>query len=572
MTVTNQQQQHCPQQHTVWPQQQQQQGVVSFGAQRGAAGKGSNNSGSSSSGEWMSGPQAAVTPSGALSGLIQGFAAELQARSYLQGAAAEPQHNPVQQQGQGLNHIAATQGSNGYQSYAPSMLPLSQAWLQQPNTAAAADAACAAADSTQLLPATAATAAAAAVTPAGPDDCSPQGLLALPEYAQKIAEDFKAALTSLRSSMEQRGSPAQPSGVQPEGLQSLARYVSSSGSNSPTNSSQGLDGKGPLPGSCTSMSPAADERQQQDPTDASPAAPAAGTGSGGLKRTAGDLTLLPAAAAAADAAEQQPAKKQKLSPTRSVSGHLPPLGAVGRSGSNASSPTKPQAAFGTPPRAPGSAAAAAAGGPFAAASGGSVSSHEGGGSRPASAAGLTRSCSVWSSTPPPPEAPAALLELAAQMEWDTGAIQLPEILPDTADAATECAVTVSAAAAVQLQLLALPAAAGGADGHTGSQKHRALVATLLKKATDDARACGLDDPSPLVSQLMVILDQHVAALSQLGSPGTELGVASAGGVSVELPNAPSVGQVPNFTAGGAVYAHPGAAAVPASVAASRMHA
>jgi hypothetical protein len=187
------------------------------------------------------------------------------------------------------------------------------------------------------------------------------------------------------------------------------------------------------------------------------------------------------------------------------------------------------------------------------------------------------------------------------MERDTGAIQLPEILPDSvapiaADAATECAGImsalgeilpttwqqqgqgedgrdpVSAAAAAQLQLLALPAAAGGADDHTGSQKHRALVATLLTGGGDDARACGLDDPSPLVSQLMVILDEHVAALSQLGGPGTELGVACAGGVSVELPNAPSVGQVPNSAGGGGEYAHPGAAAVPASAAASRMHA
>jgi hypothetical protein len=78
--------------------------------------------------------------------------------------------------------------------------------------------------------------------------------------------------------------------------------------------------------------------------------------------------------------------------------------------------------------------------------------------------------------------------------------------------------------------------------HPGSLKHRAMVAVLLRKATDEARECGLADPTPLVTVLMGILDEHVAALSQIGSPGTELAAApSAGGVSVELPNAPSVG-------------------------------
>jgi hypothetical protein len=122
-------------------------------------------------------------------------------------------------------------------------------------------------------------------------------------------------------------------------------------------------------------------------------------------------------------------------------------------------------------------------------------------------------------------------------------------------------MTAAVAAAAQ-QLLTLPCIADGDEAPGNSQKHRAIVAALLKKATDDARTCGLADPSPLVVQLMSILDEHVSALSQLGSPGTELAVASAGGVTVELPGALSVHDSPGQCANSAAIVAPVAVAAP----------
>jgi hypothetical protein len=158
---------------------------------------------------------------------------------------------------------------------------------------------------------------------------------------------------------------------------------------------------------------------------------------------------------------------------------------------------------------------------------------------------------MWSDTPPPPEAPAALLELAAQVQQDAGGIQLPERASIAAQVLDSRYAAEALAAAQQQQQQQQAAANGGAADGSGeccTQKHRATVAGLMKKATDDARACGLADPSVLVTQLMSILDEHVAALSQLESPGTQLAVASAGGVTVELPDAPSVGGTPEATA------------------------
>jgi hypothetical protein len=138
---------------------------------------------------------------------------------------------------------------------------------------------------------------------------------------------------------------------------------------------------------------------------------------------------------------------------------------------------------------------------------------------------------------------------AAQQQQEGEALGLGE-LSET--------MTAAVAAAAQ-QLLALPSIPDGDEAPGNSQKHRAIVAALLKKATDDARACGLADPSPLVVQLMSILDEHVSALSQLGSPGTELAVASAGGVTVELPGALSVHDSPQHPAAPGQFATSAAA-------------
>jgi hypothetical protein len=555
-----QQQQHVQQQPV--PQQQQLGGVPYFQA---ANGKVSNNSGSSSSGEWHPAPHTGVQQSGALSGLIQGFAAEMQARAHQQQQLQQQQQEDAAQQystmQQDVSLVSASTAAAGYQSYEASAPQ--QAWLQQPGAAAPAAADCSAGIAMVAAAPTVAAPAGATtgITAAGAD--AAQELLRglqLPEFAMRIAEEFKASLSALRHSMVYTDDLQQP-GAQQEPGQAV-RVGSSSGSTSPGNSS---DGKGLLPGSCESVLHAGQQQQQQDTAadaDAAVTADAdAGAGSQGVERPADDSTA--AGASPGEGAEQQ-AKRQKRSPAMTASVQLPPLGngATARLADAASgSPPRPigagTSANGTPPRAP------AAAGPFATAAGGAGYCQEGSAQvqavavqRAPSVTGLTRTCSAWSDTPPPPEASAALLELAAQMHKGAGG------LPETADAAAQGAGSwqqqqapeVSAAAAAALaaaaqQLLTLPVP--GSDDQCGEQKHRALVAGLMKKATDDARACGLADPSLLVTQLMCILDDHVAALSQLGNPGTELGVASAGGLTVELPAAPSVGGDPDKAAVGA---------------------
>jgi len=596
--VSLQQQQQQQQQHVM----QQQQRYGSMPTFQGFT-KASNNSGSSSSGEWVPAADSTAQGSvaaqagayqqqGSLSGLVQGFAAGMQARTGLQPG-------PTQAGGNTSSIGLDSSTQLRYQAYEPCAVPLPRPWLA--STAASAAAAAAGSSSP--------TAAAAAA-----DQSPAEALPSLPDFAHKIAADFKAALETLRSSMARSSSAASQADGSGEQAQqqpqpALGRHGSSSGSNSPVNSSPS---KAPLPGSCQSIVDAHQQQQQQLPpspaqqqqqeqlvkqepdTAAAAAHPAAGDSLGDSK---GPPTLHAAAADVRPAGLKRPAaaidapaaddlappdlllsKRQKQCPAGVPSvpaGQLlPPLSSSTRGATG--SPAKPAGSTSTagtaacsPPRPP----AAAAGAPLS----GSASSLE------RSTSGL-KSCSsgavarsVWSDTPPPPEAPAALLELAAQMQQAEGAIQLPA----TAEAAagqdggvdvsgvagpgltapfaglgllqevqqqqqqppgSVAATATAALAAAAQQLLTLPAE--GAEDPSGTQKHRALVAGLMKKATDDARACGLADPSLLVVQLMSILDDHVAALSQLGSPGTDLGVVSAGGLTVELPNVLTVGGAP----------------------------
>jgi hypothetical protein len=325
---------------------------------------------------------------------------------------------------------------------------------------------------TTLAPAAACTEPAAAAAAAA-EVAVPLALQQLPQFALSIVDEFRTELEALRSSMA--GSTAEiarPSTAGSEGSgQQQARGNGSSCSNSPASSSGAPPDN--AAGSFLQLHPNQSSTQLAAALgDAAAAAAVGAAGSGDL-----DSSIARAGSKRSldDADGDQPMKRR-------------------------ASPLQPD---GLPP-----AAAEQLKRP------GSLSIERQGSHRPPSALG-GRS---WADTPPPAEAQEALLQLAAHAENEAASVHT---------AAGQGPANPSAAAG------GVASADVAFQGFQPSDLHTSQVSDLLGAALEAANKC-MEDPAPVVQQLLAVLDEHVSLVmaGQHGSkPAAAAGEATAAAVT-----------------------------------------